>query len=803
MVTSMVLAVGGASLATAPAALAISPPTSQGTDFWVTFESNCVSDDCSDGPGSLYLFISGSTATTGTVSDPGIAFSQTFSVTPGTVTTIQVPAAAEDDVSDSVEPDGIHITAGAAVSAYGLNTIPYTTDGFLGLPTPILGKSYIAEGYSGGNGSQFAVVGTEAGTIVTITPSENVDSYTAGTPYTVDLGAGQVYQLIDQSGGTGDLSGSTITSNNPVAVFAGNDCADVPLGAYACNTLTEEMTPVDTWGTSFLTEPLATRSGDTFRFMASENNTKVSVDGSLVATLSAGQFFETILSAASSITADHPIQVMQYSNGESYDGADADPFDITIPPSGQFLNSYTVSTEPAGADSAITQNYINIVGPTSEVGSITLDGSPVASSDFSPITGTTFSGAQVAVGFGSHVLGGPLPFGVTVYGYGGYDGYGYPGGFSLSPIAVVTSVTLSPATGTGAVETQACLVATVTDQSSDPIAGIQVGFTVTGANPQTGFAYTGTNGEAQFCYTGTTAGVDNIVAAVEAIHSTTSKWTWTGGTAAPPTASITTPANGATYTFGQAVKANYSCRAGLGGTLQSCVGPVADGADINTATVGSHTFKVTATDTDTQTGFATSTYTVKALPPKALITTPANGSVYTVGDSAAAAYTCTAGGGATLASCVGTVAVGSQIDTATAGTKTFKVTAKDSDGQTYVATSTYTVNPAPTQLSAPPLVLGLLPGQRLAVFEVEATLTYGASHKPLPGETVKFTAGGQTLCSAKTNSAGFVSCNYGLNGLLGAVLAPLSYQASFAGDANYLASKTTAPFIEILGLDIL
>ena len=94
------------------------------------------------------------------------------------------------------------------------------------------------------------------------------------------------------------------------------------------------------------------------------------VDGASVATLNAGQFYETILTSASSVTANNPIQVMQYSNGESYDDADADPMDITIPPTEQFLNSYTVTTEPDGADPAITQNYLNIVAPTSEVSSI-------------------------------------------------------------------------------------------------------------------------------------------------------------------------------------------------------------------------------------------------------------------------------------------------------------------------------------------------------------------------------------------------------------------------------------------------
>jgi hypothetical protein len=509
-----------AGVAPTTAGASTSVPSSQGTDFWVAFENNY------GGGSSLFLFISGNTATTGTVTDPAIAFSQTFSVTPGVATTVQLPSNAEVNPSDTtVTGGGVHITAGAPVSAYGLNTEQYTTDGFMGLPTSILGTSYRVEGYEGGGGSQFAVVGTQDGTTVTITPSTSTGAYTAGVPYTVTLNQGDVYQLIDSNGS--DLSGSSITSSAPVAVMAGNSCADVPIGYAACNTLAEEMTPINTWGTDFLTEPLATRSGDTFRVMASEDGTTVDLNGSAVATLNAGKFYETVLTSASSVTSNNPIQVMQYSNGESYDGAVADPMDITIPPTEQFLNSYTVATEPSGADPAITQNYLNLVAPTAEVSSISLDGALLPASDFTPIAGSSYSGAQVAVGFGSHTVNASLPFGLTVYGFGGYDAYGYPGGFTLSPIATVSKVTLAPTTSAYNTGSSACETATVTDQNSDPVPGVRVDFTVTGVNPNAGFAYSAANGTAQYCYTGTAGGVDTESAAVGAITSNTASINWT------------------------------------------------------------------------------------------------------------------------------------------------------------------------------------------------------------------------------------------------------------------------------------
>lgn len=85
-----------------------------------------------------------------------------------------------------------------------------------------------------------------------------------------------------------------------------------------------------------------------------------------------------------------------------------------------------------------------------------------------------------------------------------------------------------------------------------------------------------------------------------------------------PTVSIVTPANGTTYTQGQAVAADFTCTAAAGAALKpgtaGCSGPVADGGTVDTSTLGSHSFTVTATDTDGHIGTATNSYTV--IPPQ-------------------------------------------------------------------------------------------------------------------------------------------------------------------------------------------
>jgi hypothetical protein len=79
-----------------------------------------------------------------------------------------------------------------------------------------------------------------------------------------------------------------------------------------------------------------------------------------------------------------------------------------------------------------------------------------------------------------------------------------------------------------------------------------------------------------------------------------------------PEIQIFSPAQGATCTVGQAVKAAYICTDGE--SFPSCEAPVANGAKIDTSSAGSKTFTVTAIDEAGNTSSVTHTYTVNAQP---------------------------------------------------------------------------------------------------------------------------------------------------------------------------------------------
>ena len=162
----------------------------------------------------------------------------------------------------------------------------------------------------------------------------------------------------------------------------------------------------------------------------------------------------------------------------------------------------------------------------------------------------------------------------------------------------------------------------------------------------------------------------------------------------PPTISIASPVAGATITQGQALTASYECTSPEGIPFAQCAGSVADGAALDTSTLGPHTLTVHAEDAAEGTADASASYTVYG-PPSVTITSPTDGATYTLSQVVNAAYSCGHEEGTSIESCAGPVASGAAIDTATPGPHTFMVKAEDDLGGESTESVSYSVSAPP------------------------------------------------------------------------------------------------------------
>lgn len=403
-----------------------------GNEFIVLFERNFDTTSVTQ-----TLFATSSEAGFGTIDSPGLANPISFQLHAGGVTGQVINSSLMVTSNDTIENKGIRVAADKPFQLYGLSQKQFTTDAYTAIPVEALGTRYRVMSYpnignSPSNESQFAIAATRDSTSVTITPTATGGARQAGVPYTITLNRLQSYQLQATTAG-GDLTGTLIVSDKPLAVFSGHACGDVPVNKASCDHMIEQMPSTDTWGSSFITVSLASRSGgDIIRILANTDNTSIQVRGgsTVDATLNAGQTKEFVGLDINQITADKPVLVAQYSQGQSVDSVPSDPFMMLITPAIQFLNSY-VFTTPIGTN--ITRHFVNVVAKTSDAqtGAVLLDGVAVPPSSFTAISGSGYSATRLPISAGDHRLSASQPMGIYVYGFGQADSYGYPGGLGL------------------------------------------------------------------------------------------------------------------------------------------------------------------------------------------------------------------------------------------------------------------------------------------------------------------------------------------------------------------------------------
>ncbi len=401
-----------------------------------------------------------------------------------------VPELKPHDASVVVVDGAYKVASSQPVAAYQFNPLnfsvfdgvedfySYTNDASLLLPDHALDDEYVASTYPTWGISTpketdwipgfVAVAAVEDGTTVTVDPraftlAGDVPASAPGELITATLDAGDVLQLFSRRvdglptpspevcgdlGGTfgetrgapvcldgpdGDLTGSSITADADVAVFAGHPCTFVPFDEAACDHLEEMMLPRSTWGTEVAmvapTAPGLTGVAESIYRVLS------GVDGNVV-------------------TFSPPVaEGVELDDGEYLEFAANE--DFVIRGTGAFLATQALSSRDAvlpveGGDPALGQgipvaqwrdrydflapatystNHVGLVAPAGT--HVYLDGVLVDS--WFPIPGEDLVATRIEIDGGAHRIQSldGVGFGLTLYGYARFTSYLTPGGLNL------------------------------------------------------------------------------------------------------------------------------------------------------------------------------------------------------------------------------------------------------------------------------------------------------------------------------------------------------------------------------------
>ncbi len=244
-----------------------------------------------------------------------------------------------------------------------------------------------------------------------------------------------------------DFTGTRITATKPVSVIGGHDCAMVPHGLWACDHLEESMLPIESLGTELVvtavqsTTDLTTQGATDpmyVRVLSAGADNEIEFDPPSIhgkVTLGEGEFVEI-----GPVSQDFVVrgtdrllvaELMTGKNSTGYliKGEVGDPAESLAIGSEQFRSDYTVL-----APSTYKYNFVNVIAKTNT--SVTIDGAPIDSGEFSAIGDGAYSVARHAVDGGAHSLSSNGKFGVVVYGYGLYTSYMYPGGLNLETVII-------------------------------------------------------------------------------------------------------------------------------------------------------------------------------------------------------------------------------------------------------------------------------------------------------------------------------------------------------------------------------
>ena len=214
------------------------------------------------------------------------------------------------------------------------------------------------------NTNQLLIAGCQDNTFFSITPSQNITipsdmqslDYTGETITAGELRRGLSLHSMETMLVTShfDLTGTKISSNRPLSIMSGSQCARVPNDVGSCEFLMTHIPPTHQWGRRFLLSPHRSRFAQGYKILAQTDETSVittcnesAITNYMLNDQQSVVFF-TRGDTYCSVESTNVIYMIQYGVGGDYeDDINGDPTINNIPPIEQHVHSvqFTVLSE--------------------------------------------------------------------------------------------------------------------------------------------------------------------------------------------------------------------------------------------------------------------------------------------------------------------------------------------------------------------------------------------------------------------------------------------------------------------------
>ncbi|XP_067172896.1 IgGFc-binding protein-like [Apteryx mantelli] len=321
------------------------------------------------------------------------------------------------------------IQANKEISVVAVSSKQHSTGATTVLPVEKLGTEYYVVTPVDTNNDkvkEFAVVAGKQGAAVDITVKGDVyyqgATHPSGSTVHVNLAPYESLQL--QS--TKSLSGTKVTSNEAVAVLSGHSCVQV--NSY-CDYAIEQLLPVSGWGNEYIVPPVPMQTESDLVYVVAPRRTTITYRlGSSQASenVMAGdvQEFKLQHNTPFYVTAPAGIQVIYFFTGIRKDVSGQDPFLVNIPPVSSYCTSYSISSLDD------FESHILLVAQHSDTSAIKFNKKLIGNIPWRMIPGLDYSWAMYSMSKSTEVDSiehSRSPFGVLVFGFQNYEGYGFAG----------------------------------------------------------------------------------------------------------------------------------------------------------------------------------------------------------------------------------------------------------------------------------------------------------------------------------------------------------------------------------------